>query len=137
MAYSNLYANFYSWGQRASAALSAVWHFLPSRLYLLGLVLLQAIAWLQAYFIFSNLSGDFLVLHYNVDFGIDLVGPPTRIFLYPLLGLGLAALNIILAASFSRHKDFTILVHSLLATALAFGLFLDLALWFIYLVNFR
>lgn len=137
MAYSNLYANFYSWGQRASAALAAVWHFPPSRLYLLGLFMLQAIAWLQAYFIFSNLSGDFLVLHYNVDFGTDLVGPPVRVFLYPLLGLVLAFLNIMLAAAFNRHKDFTIMVHSFLATALAFGLLLDLALWFVYLVNFR
>ncbi len=137
MAYSNFYANFYSLGQRALAALSAVWHFFPSRLYLLGLVALQAVAWLQAFFIFRNLSGDFLVLHYNVDFGTDLVGPPVQIFLYPLFGLGISVINIILTAIFNRHKDFSILAHSLLAAALAFGLFLNLALWFIYLVNFR
>lgn len=137
MAYSNLYASLYSWRQRAVAALSAVWHFLPSRLYLLGLAALQIIAWWQAFFIFHNLSGNFLVLHYNVDFGVDLVGPPTQIFLYPLLGLGISILNIAIAAASNRHKDFPILVHSLLAVAVAFGLFLDLALWFVYLVNFR
>lgn len=137
MVYSNFYNYFYNWSQKASSALKALWHFRPSRFYLLIFILLQLLAWWQAISIFGHLSGNILVLHYNVDLGIDLVGSPTQIFLYPLYGLGILALNLIIAASTHHHKDFKIFTHLLLAAAVLFALFLNLVLLFIYLINFR
>ncbi|MFA5184327.1 MAG: hypothetical protein WC456_02255 [Patescibacteria group bacterium] len=137
MAYSNLYARFYVLAGRAGTALAAVWHLPPSRWYLAAIGGLQIIAWLESFFIYHNLADNLLVLHYNVDFGIDLVGAAGRIFFYPLIGLGILALNAAVAAALYRQKDFRIFVHFLFSAALVFAIFLDLALFFVYLINFR
>lgn len=137
MAYSNFYGWFYVIRQQIGAALLAVWNLSFGRYYLVALILAQIIAWLESVFIYRNLSGDLLILHYNVDFGVDLVGMPARIFTYPLIGLGVIALNLALAAASHNQKDFRAFVHFLLAAALVFGLFLNLALLFVYLINFR
>lgn len=137
MAYSNFYGWFYSVRQQAASGIASVWHFNPSRWYFLVILLLQIGAWLEALFIYHNLSGDLLVLHYNVDFGIDLVGDPRQIFLYPIIGLGILAFNTIVAATLYRQRDFRVFAHFLLAAALVSALFLNLVLLFIYLINFR
>lgn len=137
MAYSNFYANFYSFCQEIRGAGVALWRFIPSRFYLGVAVFLQTADWLQAIFIYKHLSGELLVLHYNIDFGIDLIGEPRRIFLYPLFGLGIFALNWIIAAALRRRQYFRLFTHLLLTTALLFSLFVSLALMFIYLINFR
>lgn len=137
MAYSSLYANFFSVCQRAGSATASLWRFSPTRFYLLAILLLQAFVWWGAFFIYRNLAGDILVLHYNVDFGIDLIGTPRRIFFYPMFGLGIAFLNLAAAAFFTRHKDFRIFAHLLMAASVNFGLILSLALFFIYFINFK
>jgi len=137
MAYSNFYGWFYAIRQQVGAALLAVWNLSFGRYYLITLVLVQIIAWLESLFIYRNLSGDLLILHYNVDFGVDLVGMSARIFTYPLIGLGIIVLNLALAAASHRQKDFRIFVHFVLTAALVFGLVLNLALLFVYLINFR
>jgi len=136
MAYSHVYANFYGFRQKAGAALSAVWHFSPARFYLIGALILQLIAWWEAIYVFRHLSGNLLVLHYNVDFGVDKVADPARIFLYPALGLGIILLNFLIAALSSRRPNFKGLAQLLLAGANLFGLFLVLALMSVYLINF-
>jgi len=137
MTYSNFYGWFYVIRQQIGAALLAVWNLSFGRYYLVALVVVQIIAWLESLFIYRSLSGDLLILHYNVDFGVDLVGMSARIFTYPLIGLGIIVLNLALAAASHRQKDFRIFVHFLLTAALVFGLVLNLALFFVYLINFR
>ncbi len=137
MAYSSLYANFFSVCQRTGSAVASLWRFSPTRFYLLAILLLQALAWWGAFFIYRNLAGDILVLHYNVDFGIDLIGTPQRIFFYPMFGLGITLLNLAGAAFFTRHKDFRIFAHLLMAASVNFGLILSFALFFIYFINFK
>ena len=99
--------------------------------------LVQALAWWQAVAIFRDLTGNLLVLHYNVDFGIDFVGNPTQIFWYPLYGLGIFIINLLLAAALHQHQDWRIFDHLLFSAALVFGLFLNAALLFVYLINFK
>lgn len=137
MAYSDIYANFFSICQKINQALAAWWRLRTTKFYLLALALFQVLAWWGAYYIYSSLTGDILVLHYNVDFGIDLIGPPTRIFYYPLFELGIIVLNIALAASFYRHKDFRVFSHLLLGAAIYFSMILSTVLFFIYFINFR
>jgi len=137
MAYSNFYANFYSFCQEIRIAGTTLWRFIPSRFYLGIAVLLQAANWWQAVFIYKHLSGELLVLHYNIDFGINLVGEPGRIFLYPLFGLGIFTLNWIIAAALHRRQYFRLFANLLLTAALLFCLFISLALMFIYLINFK
>ncbi len=137
MAYSNFYARFFATLDKSKASLGTIFRFLPSLVYLALVVFWQALVWLQAWFIHRNLSGDILVLHYNVDFGIDLVGNPARIYLYPLLSLGVFIINFLILAVLYKDKNFKILTHFLLGFAALFGLFLSLALLAVYLINFR
>lgn len=136
MLYSNLYARLYVARGKASGAIRAVWRLKLARLYFFLSGLFQVLAWLQAIFIFRRVSGDILVLHYNVDFGIDLVGAPARIFYYPLAGLALFLLNFIVAAALSGQKDFRALAKLLLAASVLIGIFLCLVLLSIYFINF-
>ncbi len=137
MVYSNFYTRLHNQTKQFVLALKAIWHFHYSRFYLAVFILLQALAWRQAWFIFHHLSGKILVLQYNVDLGITLVGNPGRVLIYPLYALGILGFNVIIAALSHRHKYFQVFTHLLLATVLLFALFLNLVLLFIYLINFK
>ena len=136
MAYSNYYARFFAVKEKTSAAWGAIWRLKSSRWYLLALGLLQIIVWLQASFVFKKISSGLLVLHYSVDFGIDLVGPPSQIFYYPLFGLAIIFLNLVIAAAWREKKDFKVTARLLLAAAVLFNIFLCLALLSVYFINF-
>lgn len=137
MAYSNFYARFYTIIDQIKMSFGSIFRFKPNFVYFSIIIFWQILAWLQAWFIRHQLSGNILVLHYNVDFGIDLVGDPSQIYLYPLLGLGVFLANLIFLAIFYKEKNFKILSHFLLGAAAIFGLFLSIALLAIYLINFR
>jgi hypothetical protein len=137
MAYSNFYAKFFAGLDKIKNAFATIFRFRPSFIYLGLVVFWQLVAWFQVWFIDKNLSSEVLVLHYNVDFGIDLVGNPSQIYLYPLLGIGVFLINLIILAILHKDKNFKILVHFLLGAAVLFGLFLSVALLSVYLINFR
>jgi|GEM_PF-267735 len=137
MSYSNFYARFYTASQRWGSALAATWRLTSSRWYLLAFLVFQLIAWWQTIFIFRSLTGDFLVLHYNISLGVDLVGEPQRIFLYPIFGLIIALINFFILLILQFHKNFLIFANLLLGSAVFFNFLLNLALFSIYLVNFR
>jgi hypothetical protein len=137
MAYSNFYARFRATLDKIKLSLGIIFRFRPALVYLAFIVAWQILAWFQVWFIHRNLSGNILVLHYNVDFGIDLVGDPALIYLYPFFGLGVFLLNLIILAVFYKDKNFKILAHFLLGAAALFGLFLSIALLAVYLINFR
>jgi hypothetical protein len=137
MAYSSFYANFYVRRQKAGAALAAVWRLRPVKRYLIAVLLLQALAWWQAIFIYQRASSDVIALRYNVEFGIDLIGDSVRVLAYPAAGLALLLLNYLFAAALSRQKDFRFFAHSLFATAVAGNFLLILVLFSVYLINLR
>ncbi len=137
MAYSNFYSRFYSFFDKIKASLGTIFHYKPSWIYLGLIIFWQIVAWLQTGFIRRKLSGEILVLHYNVDFGIDRIGDPKQIYLFPLLGLGVFLLSFILLAIMHKNKNFKALVLYLLGSAAIFGLFLSIALVAVYLINFR
>ncbi|MDD5527393.1 MAG: hypothetical protein PHO56_00230 [Patescibacteria group bacterium] len=104
----------------------------------LAILLLQNISlwgfvWLFARRVGSNLT----ILHFTVDFGIDLVGDANKLFMIPILGLFVSALNFLLLFVFLKKKDFKFIAHILLAAALMVNIFLSLALGPIYWMNFR
>jgi len=137
MAYFNSYSRFYKWRAYTLSAWRMVWRFSYSRQYLLGVFVVQLIAWLQAGLIYRGLTSGFLILHYNVSLGVDLVGEARQVFLYPLFGLAVALVNSIILSFWHRARDFQILAHLLLAAALIFNLLISAALFSIYLTNFR
>ena len=104
------------------------------RIYLIiifGLILLN---WLFVYIININVSQDLVVLHYNVDFGVNLIGNVKQIYVIPLTGLVIFIINFILLAFVNKQDKF--FAHLLLGAAMLVNLFLLIAISSVYLVNF-
>lgn len=137
MTYSNIYARAYTFSQRVGEAVGSAFRFYPTRLYLAVILLLQVLAWLQAIIIRRSLSGDFLILHYNINFGVDLVGSPEKIFFYPLAGLLAVIINFVLIFIFARRKESRFITHLFLGSTVIFEIFLSLVLLAVFLINFR
>jgi len=72
-------------------------------------------------------------LHYNIYFGIDLLGPWYRVFLLPLIGFAFLAVNFLAGAAIYRRER---ILSYFLATAATFcqGL-LIVAAFFIIFIN--
>jgi hypothetical protein len=110
-------------------------------MYLIVISGINLLNWLSAYVININVSRDLVVLHYNVDFGVNLIGNVRQIYTLPLLGLIIFLVNfIILVFIFKRNYRLAeakrVFSHVLLASALGVNLFLFIALTLIYLINF-
>jgi len=80
-------------------------------------------------------SQDLLVLHYNVNTGIDLIGGLGSLYILPLLGLVILAANTIAAMVIERERKF--MGYLLLSAALVANSYLLLSLGLIYIINFR
>ncbi len=137
MNYSNFYARFYTFLQLSGAAFKRIFKFNFTKVYAGLIIFLQVLAWLQTIAIYRRLTGDFTILHYNIDFGVDLIGRPQSIFYYPFFGLGVAIINVILAAVLARRREARLIIHFLLGAAVAFAVFLSLALLALNFINFR
>ena len=137
MPYFNFYAGVYEFFGRFNSALKLLWRHRPNRYYLVISLILQVLAWAQAFSIKNSLSGELLVLRYKIDFGANLVGNPNLIFIYPLFSLLVILFNILLVLILSRHKNFRLFSQLLLGGALSFAVLTILYLLLVYLVNFR
>ncbi|MFH0923344.1 MAG: hypothetical protein V1825_01285 [Candidatus Falkowbacteria bacterium] len=109
--------------------------FMYVRVYLIVLVIVNLLNWAAALFINKNVSQKLVFLHYNVNFGVDLIGDVSRVYVIPLLGLVIIVVNFILLTFIHKHSKF--IVHLLLGAALMANLFLLAAIASVYLINFR
>lgn len=100
-------------------------------------LLFQAFSWIMSFYIIRHLSGDLLVIHYNVDFGTDLVGSPSRVLGGPLFGLLVILLNLFLLLRLFKHKDFNLLRGLLFWGGLVINAFVAAAVLMVYINNFR
>lgn len=109
-------------------------HLAQSRIALAVLLFLNLITWVMAHLLKINVDQDLIFLHYNIIFGRDLVGSTGRVYLWPVMGLGIIILNIaIVMGIYKRHK---VLSQILLVAAGLCNVLLILALYSLYLVNF-
>lgn len=72
-------------------------------------------------------------LHYNVYFGIDLIGAWYQVFIMPALGFIILAINSVLA--YNLYLKEKILSYSLIGSGLIASIFLIIAGIFIVLIN--
>ena len=107
------------------------------RVYTVVIFLLNLIIWLIARKMNNNVSQDLVILHYNIDFGVDLIGNVSKIFTIPFIGLLIIFINFILLFNLSKHKHFQFLAHLLLIGSLFVNLFLLFSISAIYFINFR
>lgn len=76
-----------------------------------------------------------IILHYNVYFGVDMVGNYKSVFIVPLIGLALFLVNSILSIYFYRRKE-RIASYLLLMAAFMIQLSLFVAALSIIIINY-
>jgi len=109
--------------------------FVYVRIYLLSLFCLNGINWFLAYYVNKNVSQDLVVLHYNVNLGVDLIGNVRQIYVIPTLGLAFIAINFLLLLNVYRRNRF--IIHLLFGFSLLINVLLIASTISIYLINFR
>lgn len=106
------------------------------RVYFVFIILINLFLWWGAYFMYSRIGQDVAILHYNVDFGVDLIGHKKYLFLLPLLGLIFILINKIMLLFLIKKDDFKFLSYFLLSFLVLLNIFLGLSLYSVYLINF-
>lgn len=96
--------------------------------------LFNILNWIFISIFINHLDGD-IILHYNVYFGVDSLGDWRRVFILPIIGLILLALNAFLADYFYRNKE-RIASYVLLITALMAQLNLIIAAASVVMINY-
>ncbi|HPT08101.1 MAG TPA: hypothetical protein PLE28_00155 [bacterium] len=100
------------------------------------LLFINLVLWVATIIMRHYLNQDIAILHYNVDFGIDLIGSKNYLFLIPVFSLFFIILNQIILIKFLKNDSFKFWSHFLLAFLLLFNIFLILILFSIYSINF-
>lgn len=96
-------------------------------------LLLNIFLWFFLAFKSSGFS-EIIYLHYNIYFGIDLVGPWYQIFFWPFLGILIFLINFFLGAIlFSSEK---LLSYFLVTSSTLAQVFLIISLMFLMVINF-
>jgi hypothetical protein len=133
---SKIYHDFYAFRDKSAYVLSEIFSWKNVRFYLGLIGALNASLWFFSWLFYRQVKEDLIILHYNVDFGVDLVGDPANIFVIPTLGLFLAVFNFSLLLVFAKRPDFRMISHLILAATVLANLFLSLSLGPLYLINF-
>ncbi|MFA6306315.1 MAG: hypothetical protein WCV70_00660 [Patescibacteria group bacterium] len=121
--------------EKLAQAVFGLVSFMFVKIYLLFLLALNIINWLLAFYVNNNVSQNLVVLHYNVNLGVNLIGDAKDIYIIPTLGLAFIIINFILLLNIFRKNNF--LIHLLLGFSLLINLFLIAGTLAIYSVNFR
>ncbi len=127
--------NYYLSREKISESIVNLLSFVYIRIYLSIILIINAIDWLSVYFINKNLSQKLVILHYNVNLGVNLIGDASKIYIVPLLGLIFILINFILLINI--HQQGKIIIHLLMSSAILANVFLLIATATIYLINFR
>lgn len=116
--------------------LTNLYSFLFIRIFFFFIFLINILLWLGAYLMYKKIGQSIAVLHYNVDFGIDLIDNKSYFFVIPLLGLFFILFNITILLILVKKDDFKFLAYFLLSFLSLFNILLIFSLFSIYLINF-
>jgi len=105
--------------------------------YFLAFGLANLLAWLEVYYMNRQVIQDYIVLHYNVDLGVSLLGGAKQLYVIPFLGLIFFLANALISLRFTRQDNFYFLSNLLLGSALLAQFFLLCGIAALYLVNFQ
>ncbi|NTU99422.1 hypothetical protein HGA64_05480 [Candidatus Falkowbacteria bacterium] len=115
--------------------MGTLWGFYYIRIYFAAILILNIADWVVAVALKYNATQDQIVLHYNVDFGVDLYGDSGRVFLLPLLGLIIFLTNSLLVVNANKHDRGV--SHGLMAVATLCNFLLLIAQISLYSYNLR
>ncbi|MCD4694531.1 hypothetical protein K8R62_04205 [bacterium] len=114
-----------------------VFDFFYAKIYFALILFFNFLLWVSVLYINFKVSDNTLILHYNVDLGVDLIGPSSNLYIIPLLGLLIFIVNLALLLIFLKWSDYRFLAHLLFSASLLANIFLIISLGPIYLINFR
>lgn len=123
--------------QNAKSRFTDFFAFLYVKIYATAIIIINFAIWLIVRYFNSELGNEQAALHYNVDFGINLIGPAKNLYIIPLLGLIIFIANIIILLIIGRDKEIKFIANLLFVAALLSNLILLIATIAVYLVNFR
>lgn len=137
ISWSKILSSYYLAKQGFAAFIFTLTSALYFKIYLAGIFLANLATWILAVIIRQQSTENTLILHYNVDFGIDYIAEVWRIFLLPLSGLIINIINSILVSVLYKYRQEKLVFHLLFAGALVTNLTILTALCALYLINFR
>jgi hypothetical protein len=98
-------------------------------------ILGNALNWGFVYLISKNITGERAILHYNVDFGINLIGDEKQLYIIPLIGLLVIIINFFILFIYYNQRNIKFVASFLYTAGIITNLFLFLSLASIYLIN--
>lgn len=109
------------------------------KVYLGITITMNLLTWLLTNFVYKQVEGQNIALHYSIDFGIDFYGPSSKIFTIPILSTFFLFLNfsITFLTRLYLRDSFRFISHILLSATIIISLILFGAVISVYLVNFR
>lgn len=107
-----------------------------ARVYLAMHALLIITTWSLTRVIEKKAGSEQAILHYNIDFGVNLIDSAEKIYAIPLLGLAIFMINFFLSAAIYKQSG-KFIAHALLSSAFLAGLLLLAGLASLFLINFR
>jgi len=134
--WSKIYYSFHTSTDEILYRFTEVFESLYVKIYLGFFALLNLTIWGFTWLFYNQVKGGLIVLHYNTDFGVDLIGEPRNLFIIPMLGLLIGIFNFLLLLFFVKNNNFKILANIILSVSLLANIFLSLALGPLYLINF-
>ncbi len=133
---SKIYHDVYALKDRCFYVFSEIFSMHHVRWYLSLSVLFNATLWMFSWLFYRQVKEDAIILHYNVDFGVDLVGLPNHIFIIPALGSFVILFNFLLLPLLLKRADFRVFSNLCLGAAFLANIFLSLSLGPLYSINF-
>lgn len=127
---------FYLTRQETGELIAELWNFFYFKIFFISGLLINGLVWCGALLINSRVSQDLVVLHYNTNFGVDLIGSVKRIYIIPLLGFLIMVINLALAVFIHKYRHNDFFIYCLLGTVVFSNLLLAAALLAIHLINF-
>ncbi len=107
------------------------------KIYLAANLLANLFVWAASAVVYRLAAQGTLILHYNVDFGVDYLGEGYNVFLLPVSATVVLALNFYLVYAVSRYRPDKIISNLLFAGALAVNLLILVSEYFLYLINYQ
>lgn len=104
------------------------------RVSLVGNIIFNAAGWIILV-LFVRPQQSLVILHYNVYFGVDLIGDWMQAYLIPSIGLLFLAVNTLLARSFYNQKE-RVAAYVLLLASLMLQIGVVIAVSGIAIVNY-
>jgi len=117
-------------------ALKNLFSYLFIKVYFIIAYTINLFLWVAVYFCYSRFNQDIAILHYNIDFGIDLIGNKSYLFFIPISSLFFIIIYQIILSKFLSNNDFKFWAYFLSSFLLLFNIFLIFILFTIYYINF-